>query len=165
MGGITLLAILLEPLGLFHHHSEGQSLDIPATALQANLGDQIALLGYNASDTDLRPGEPLTLTLYWQAQRKLDIDYQVFVHILDAEGVPVAQSDKLNPGEFPTHRWPLDKYVPDVHRITLPADLPPGEYTVSTGMWVQSEGWRLPVFDDADRNIGDRVDLFTLRVK
>ncbi|MBP9501803.1 MAG: glycosyltransferase family 39 protein [Candidatus Promineofilum sp.] len=165
VGGITLLVILLEPLGLFHHQSEGQSLDIPATALQANLGDQIALLGYNASDTDLRPGEPLTLTLYWQAQRKLDIDYQVFVHILDAEGVPVAQSDKLNPGEFPTHRWPLDKYVPDVHRITLPADLPPGDYTVSTGMWVQSEGWRLPVFDDADRNIGDRVDLFTLRVK
>lgn len=165
VGGITLLAILLEPLGLFHHHSEGQNLDIPATALQANLGDQVALLGYNASGTDLKPGDTLTLTLYWQAQRKLDIDYQVFVHILDAGGVPVAQSDKLNPGEFPTHRWPLDKYVPDVHRITLPADLPPGEYTVSTGMWVQSEGWRLPVFDDADRNIGDRVDLFTLRVK
>ncbi len=164
-GGATLLAILLEPLGLFHYHSEGQRLDVPATNHVVNFGDQIALLGYNASDTALSAGDTLDLTLYWQAQRPLDIDYQVFVHILDGEGAPVAQSDKLNPGEFPTRRWPMDQYVPDTHRLTLPAGLPPGDYTVSTGMWVQSEGWRLPVFDDAGRTIGDRADLFVLRVE
>ncbi|HNS38873.1 MAG TPA: 6-pyruvoyl-tetrahydropterin synthase-related protein [Promineifilum sp.] len=165
VGGIVLLAILLEPLGFFHYHSEGRELDIPAISTHVNFGDQIILLGYNASAASLRPGATLDLTLYWQAQRSLDIDYQVFVHILDANGVLVAQSDKINPGEFPTHRWPLNKYVPDIHHITLPASLPSGEYTVATGMWVQSEGWRLPVFDSSGQTIGDRADLFTLRVK
>lgn len=164
-GGITLLAVLLEPLGLFHYDSKGQTLDAPATAFHANFGDQIALLGYNAADTSAKAGDTLDLTLYWQAQRPLDIDYQVFVHVLNEEGVPVAQSDKLNPGEFPTRRWPLDKYVPDVHRLVLPPGLPPGEYTVSTGIWVQSEGWRLPLFDDSGRTTGDRADLFTLRIE
>ena len=165
VGGITLLAILVEPLGLFHYHSKGQILDTPATAHHVNFGDQIALLGYNTRATSARPGDTLDLTLYWQAQRPLDIDYQVFIHVLNAQGVPVAQSDKLNPGEFPTRRWPPDKYVPDAHRLTLPAGLPPGEYTVSTGIWVQSDGWRLPVFDDSGRTIGDRADLFTMRIE
>ncbi len=162
---LTAAAILLEPLGLFHYQSQGPELAIPAEEKNVNFGDQIALLGYNASGDSFAPGDTLDLTLYWQALRKLDIDYQVFVHLLDSEGNLVAQSDKLNPGEFPTRRWPLDRYVPDEHRLTLPADLPPGEYTVATGLWVQGDGWRLPVFDAAGQPTGDRADLFPIEVK
>ena len=75
-----------------------------------------------------------------------------------------AQSDHLNPGDFPTRRWPTDKYVRDVHTFTLPADLPPGEYTIKTGLWVQAEGWRLPVLDAAGQQIGDGAALFSLPV-
>ena len=162
---LTAAAILLEPLGLFHYQSQGQELVIPAEAEYVNFGDQIALLGYNAAGDSFTPGDTLDLTLYWQALRELEIDYQVFVHLLDSEGNLVAQSDKLNPGDFPTRRWSLDKYVPDEHRLTLPADLPPGEYTLTTGLWVQSDGWRLPVFDTAGRPSGDRAELFTIEVR
>lgn len=164
-GLITAAAILLQPLGLFHNESQGQALDIPATPHYANFGDQIALLGYNASAEALSPGETLEVTLYWKALRQLDIEYQVFVHVLDGAGNLVAQSDKINPGEFPTHRWPTDRYVPDTHRLVLPADLPPGDYTVATGLWVQGEGWRLAVFDEAGEPVADRADLFTLEVR
>ena len=85
--------------------------------------------------------------------------------MLDANGQLVAQSDKINPGEFPTHRWPTDRYVPDTHVLALPADLPPGSSTVATGLWVQAEGWRLPVFDDTGATVGDTVPLFTLEVE
>jgi hypothetical protein len=165
VGAITLGAILLEPLGLFHDHSQGGALDIPATAHYTNFGDQIALLGYHVAGTTAAPGDTIELTLYWQAQRPLDIEYQAFVHVLSAGGQLVAQSDKLNPGEFPTHRWPTDRYVPDTHRLALPADLPPGKYTVSAGLWVQSEGWRLPVFDESGAAVGDAEPLFTLEVR
>jgi hypothetical protein len=161
---LTAAALLLQPLGLFHAHSTGDTLDIDAVAHLVNFGDQISLLGYKASDERPAAGDRLDLTLYWRARRALDIDYQVFVHLLDAEGNLVAQSDKLNPGEFPTRRWPLDRYVPDAHTLVLPADLPPGDYTVAAGLWVQGEGWRLPVFDSDGRPVGDRATLFSVRI-
>jgi hypothetical protein len=165
VGGISAAAILAEPLGLFHADSQGRELDIVGVEHYTNFGDQIELIGYTVSNETAAPGDTLDLTLYWRAARQLDIDYQVFVHLLDASGTLVAQSDKLNPGEFPTHRWPLDKYVPDAHQLTLPPDLPPGDYTLAAGLWVQGEGWRLPVFDENDNQVDDRAILFTLRVE
>jgi hypothetical protein len=164
-GGLTAAAILAAPLGLFHAQSDGRELDVDGVEYYVNFGDQIALLGYTASSDALEPGDTLEITFYWRAERPLEIGYQVFVHLLDVAGEPVAQSDKLNPGEFPTRRWPVDRYVPDTHRLKVPADLPLGEYTVATGLWVQSEGWRLPVFDEGGQPVGDRADLFVLRVK
>jgi hypothetical protein len=155
VGGLTAAAILLAPLGLFHNQSRGTALDIPAVSKLANLGDQVLMLGYEPDIQAVRPGDVLDLTLYWKAAQPLAIDYQVFVHVVDAAGNLVAQSDKLNPGDFPTHRWPVDRYVPDTHRLVLPADLPPGPYEVRTGMWVQSEGWRLPLFDAGGRQVAD----------
>lgn len=164
-GGLTLITLLLQPFGLFHSQSYGHTLDLAATEQYVNFGDQIALLGYDLSDKEIQAGEKIELSLYWQALRQLDIDYQVFVHILDASGNLVAQSDKLNPGEFPTRRWPMDKYVPDSHILVMPDDLPPGEYKVMTGLWVQSDGWRLPVFDENGQEIGDRAEIATLRIR
>jgi hypothetical protein len=164
VGALTLLAIVTQPLSLFHANSQGRELDVPAVEYYVNFGDQIDLVGFDASRQVAAPGDTIDLMLYWRASRDLDIDYQVFVHILDESGELVAQSDKLNPGEFPTHRWPLDKYVPDAHSITLPSDLPAGEYQVAVGLWVQSEGWRLPVFDEQGMAVDDQAVLFNLRV-
>lgn len=104
------------------------------------------------------------LKQYWQAQRPLDINYQSFLHVLAPDGFLVARSDHLNPGDFPTRRWPTDKYVRDVHTFTLSPDLPPGDYTVHTGLWVQTEGWRLPLLDASGQQIGDSHLLLTLPV-
>ncbi|MFO7661826.1 MAG: hypothetical protein R6X18_04450, partial [Chloroflexota bacterium] len=99
------------------------------------------------------------------AVRSLEVDYQVFIHILDSDGNLVAQSDKLNPGEFPTRRWPTERYVPDYHRLLLSSHTPPGLYTVAIGLWVQADGWRLPLFNDSGEQIGDYEPLFTVEVK
>lgn len=164
-GIVTAGALLLQPLEMFHYDSQGGNLALPAVEQRVNFGDQIALLGYNEATGSIRPGDSFDLTLYWQAMRPLEIDYQVFVHVLNSDGELMAQSDKLNPGEFPTRRWPVDKYVPDTHRLVLPADLPPGTYQVATGLWVQSAGWRLPVFDTSGQPVGDRATLFSLQVE
>jgi hypothetical protein len=162
---LTLAHLALEPLGLFHYDSSAYTAEPAGVAIYANLGDQVALIGYDRPATILKPGDELMLTLYWQALQPLVIDYQVFAHVLGPDGRLVAQSDRLNPGDFPTHRWPTEEYVIDPHRLQLPADLPPGSYTVSVGLWVQSEGWRLPLFDANGRQVGDNVPLFKLDIE
>jgi hypothetical protein len=163
---ITLHTILiLNPLGWLHYQSSGFTAQPADHNLFADLGDQIALIGYDTSTMQAAAGDTVDLTLYWKAKRPLDINYQVFVHVLTADGALVAQSDRLNPGDFPTRRWPLDKYVRDEHSLQLPTNLAAGEYVVTTGLWVQTEGWRLPLFDENEQQIGDNVQLFTLTVK
>ncbi|HRQ41235.1 MAG TPA: YfhO family protein [Chloroflexota bacterium] len=163
--GVTAVTILLlEPTGVLHYNSSGLEAEPAATDMMANFGEQIALIGYTARRPTAVPGDMIPLELYWKALNPLDINFQVFVHLLSPDGVLVAQSDKLNPGEFPTRRWSLDTYVRDEHYLALPPDLPPGEYRVSAGLWVQSEGWRLPLLVDGVQ-VGDNVELFTLVVR
>ncbi|MCL4263785.1 MAG: hypothetical protein KJ069_11240 [Anaerolineae bacterium] len=163
--GVTAVTILLlEPTGVLRYNSSGLVAEPAAVDVMADFGEQIALIGYTARRQTAVPGDVIPLELYWQALNQLDINFQVFVHLLAPDGTLVAQSDKLHPGEFPTKRWPLDAYVRDEHYLALPPDLPPGEYRVTTGLWVQSEGWRLPLLVD-EIQVGDNVELFTLLVK
>jgi hypothetical protein len=57
------------------------------------------------------------------------------------------QSDKWNPADFPTGRWPLDQYVRDEHEALLRPDAPPGIYQVMAGLWDPDSGARMHVLD------------------
>jgi hypothetical protein len=163
--GITAVTLLvLEPTNILHYQSRNYLVEPAQEQLLADFGEQIALIGYDTSAKTAQAGDTLNLTLYWQAERPLDINYQNFVHILSADGVLVAQSDHLNPGEFPTRRWSTDKYVRDTHTIVLPTDLAAGEYIVKTGLWVQDEGWRLPLLDETGQQVDDGHVLYWLTI-
>lgn len=160
---ITLL--IIQPLGLWRFQSPPYEAEPAAVSMFADFGDQIALIGYDASATSVEAGEKIEVVLYWQAKSELNINYQVFLHLLGPDGSLLSQSDKLNPGDFPTRRWPTDRYVRDAHHLEVPADLPSGQYRLSAGLWVQNEGWRLPLFDEAGEQIGDAAALFALEVE
>ena len=156
--------LLLAPSGGLRYHSEGDEA-LPADHnVYADFGGQIALLGYDVP-ASAQSGETVEITLYWKAQREMEINFQVFVHLLGPDGGIVAQSDKLNPGAFPTRRWPLDQYVRDRHVLSVPADTPPGSYPLSVGLWVQDEGWRLPLFDEDEEQIGDSFVIEYLEIE
>ncbi|MBK9051863.1 MAG: hypothetical protein IPL78_13415 [Chloroflexi bacterium] len=171
LGAVSLLFILyiavLEPGGWLHRYSAPYTVEAAQQKVLVDFGGQIALVGYDVDQSAAAVGDTLELTLYWQSQQEIDIRYQVFVHLLRADGslVSGAQSDKLNPGDYPTSRWPIDQYVRDVHRLTIPADTPPGEYWLSTGLWVQNEGWRLPVVNTDGEQINDHYRLQMIRVE
>lgn len=129
-----------------------------------NLGHHILLLGYDAP-TQVRSGDPLALTLYWQASAPVPHNYQVFVHLVRPAVTLWGQSDKLNPGDAPTTRWPLDKFVWDEHKLRVLPATPPGEYQLSVGLYLLNEGTRVPVFDAQGQVTGDSVTLpTTIRV-
>jgi hypothetical protein len=164
--GLSLaLVLLFNPAGWLRYESGNYIAEPADEHLFADFQEQIALIGFDAPD-QVQAGESFVVTLYWQAQRELDINYQVFLHLLEQDGrTLVAQSDKLNPAGFPTKRWPMDKYVRDVHELTIPVDTPAGEYLLSTGFWVQTEGWRLPLYDENGEQIGDNAILKIITVQ
>jgi hypothetical protein len=159
-----LLYAVLANAAWLHVHSTGFQAIPAQRELFASFDGEIALIGLDAPQ-DTRAGRALQVTLYWKAQRPITDSYQVFVHLNGPDGRVLAQSDKLNPGEFPTRRWPLDRYVRDQHRLVVPVDLPPGSYRLTAGLWLQAEERRLPVAGSEGAPVGDVVTLGTVTVR
>ena len=136
--------------------------------VDAMLGDGLALLGYDlrlpgdgrsaTADVKPRPSDRLTLTLYWQAERRQSQDYTVFVHLYDDHGVLRAQSDgpPAN-GGYPTTLWEVAEVVPDEHSLELPPDLPPGRYRLAVGLYLVQTGARLQLHSGDDKVMLEEV--------
>ena len=109
----------------------------------------IRLIGYDLTQESVGPGDTLPFHLYWQATAATEANYQVFNHLLDADGNLVAQADGpplpdplLRRG---TKDWDdLEEIIYSrEYVLTLPEDLPPGEYTLVTGFYRRDTGQRL----------------------
>lgn len=133
----------------------------PSTALAARFGESITLTGYSLSSASIAPGDILQLTLFWQTRAPLDERYKVFVHLYSAlDAPPVAQHDgEPGGGRRLTSEWPVGEIIADNHGLLIPADLPPGEYTLALGLYNLFTGERLPITLG-----GDRLELQTIVV-
>ncbi|MCL6647607.1 MAG: glycosyltransferase family 39 protein [Chloroflexi bacterium] len=134
----------------------------PSRPLAVRFADQILLEGVDLTGCALPTAQlpcQLDLTLYWRALASPGEDYQVFVHLADASGRPLAQADgpPLN-GAYPTAFWSAGERVADRHRLFLPATLPPGRYHLLGGLYRLRDGSRLPA------GATDAVELGVLQV-
>ena len=131
------------------------------TRLDLSLGGEVRLLGYDlappACDAQDCVMEP---TLYWQAQRAMETDYTVFVHVVGPEGKIWGQRDAPpDGGAYPTHRWAEGEVVADPVRIPLPPDAPVDLLEIMVGMYRPDTGQRLPVLDGEGRPVDDKIVL------
>ncbi|MBN1180545.1 MAG: YfhO family protein [Anaerolineae bacterium] len=109
----------------------------------ARLGDVATLLGAQLDPATCNPQSPLTVTLVWRSEAETAISYRVFLHLLGPDGAAVAQSDGEPAGwSRPTTGWLPGEVVLDQRVLTLPVDLPPGEYRLQAGLYTL-EGGRL----------------------
>ena len=130
----------------------------------SDLAHVITLLGFDLPQREVHADGTFPITLYWKAIAPVPVNYQAFVQLVNQQlwGQPL--HDKLNPGDFATTRWPLDKYVWDDYStpysvVRVKPDAPPGEYEIRVGMYTLADGARAPVFD-AKRNLaGDSIVL------
>jgi hypothetical protein len=123
-------------------------------------GDAILLRGY---DLQLSV-ESLELTLYWQAQRRMDVSYKVFVHLVDpTTGAIVVQDDAVpRRWAYPTTWWERGEMVEDTIPLSLNG-VPPGGYRLVLGLYDQSTAERLPAYSaDGVRYADDAVPLTTV---
>ena len=127
----TMVVLLLHPI---QHQATGQ------------LGP-IRLVGYELESHDVSAGATIPFHLYWQAEAATATNYQVFNHLLNAEGNLVAQIDgpPLPSERRGTIDWsdPEEVIYSREYALALPEDLAPGEYSIVTGFYRRDNGQRL----------------------
>ncbi len=121
-------------------------------------GEKIRVLGYQLSEVDTAPGSELRLLLYWQPVAPLEGNHSFFVHLVDAQGQVMGQSDLTHHGE----RFQVGEVVADEHRLSLLPSAAEGEYRLLVGTYVPlPDGWqRLRTPDGLDA-----VQVATVRVR
>ena len=127
-------------------------------------GGQIELLGYDLPRQRVRSGGEFTVRLYWHALTPLGSNYQSFLHLARPLHLVWGQEDHLNPGDLPTKRWPLDKYVWDEYEIEILPGTPPGEYVLNLGLYSGAGGYRLPRLDEQGQPVGDSLALAPVEI-
>ncbi len=137
-------------------------------ASSATFGDVITLAGHTApEELSLTSGAPLTVTLLWEASGPPAADYTAYVHLLDANGRQVAGYDQAPaPRRFPTDHWRAGDRILSTFPLTLPADLPPGEYQLWVGLYetASAGALRLPVTEAGGLPAGDgQVEIGRVR--
>jgi 4-amino-4-deoxy-L-arabinose transferase-like glycosyltransferase len=116
-----------------------------------SLGGLAELRGYDVAPSLVRPGEPLDVTVYWETLSATPDEYTVFVHLIDGEGVVVAQRDTYpGLGRYPTTAWAPGNVFADTYRIWLPdSAYAPNTLSVKVGLY-RSEAGRLLTPDGRD---------------
>lgn len=106
-----------------------------------NFGGVLALRGYAWADDGV--------VLYWQATGTVAADYTTFVHVVDADGVLLAQADgQPQAGVYPTSVWLPTERVPDVKRWEVLDGKRPLRLLV--GVYLLETGERLPLVGGGD---------------
>jgi hypothetical protein len=103
---------------------------VPPTAQPVNLdfgdAEPIRLLAITTPEARYRPGERVPVTLYWQAERPLGHDYQLFIQFLDENGVEVANlTSHPGWGRNPTTRWQPGAIYADPYTVLVTGPLAP----------------------------------------
>ncbi len=155
-----------EAQGIFVLHSRANPRPIalePAHPVGSVLGGQVRLTGYTVEPAAPAPGQPLRLTLYWQAVAPMPHDYTVFVHLRRSDGNNVAQADHRPLGAvYPTSLWPVGETIRETSDLYLPAELMPGDYELWAGLYLLETLERLPVQNDTSGE--NAVKLGTLEI-
>jgi hypothetical protein len=118
----------------------------------ADWTDFANLVGAVSQNGDTWAGGNVRVLLEWRALAEVEHDYTVFVHLLNTDGVLVAQHDGMPVGEQrPTSGWRAGERVIDMHEIPLPPDLPSGQYSLRVGWydWQTQERLLLANGEDA----------------
>jgi len=143
--------------------SGGGATPSPTVPAAITYGDQIRLLGHDLAQATGDEKDEYQVTLYWQATDWMDRNYTVFVHLTGPDGAIATQSDGP-PGDpfFPTSTWLPGEAVADLHVLTLPAEAPPGSYSLLVGVYYAPTDERLQAVDGQGNPLGDAVRLATI---
>ncbi len=125
----------------------------------ARFGDLFVLQNSHAPAT-IAPGETIRVMLWWGVQQTPPQDYSISVFVRDSTGWMVAQHDgpPLD-GQAPTRLWQPDTWQFDVHQLTLPENLPDGDYHLGVKVYWYGDGQPLPVRDSDEAEPVDSVLL------
>jgi hypothetical protein len=132
--------------------------------LDISFGGVMKLLGYELETERVKPGDSLTITLYWQslAEMKAEVlakDYSTFVHLLDETELIVAQRD-MYPGQglYPTSLWSTGDSIANRYVMLLPETaFAPNQAQLEVGLYDFATEERLPAYAPNGELLGDNA--------
>jgi mannosyltransferase len=132
--------------------------------LNAVFGGVIQLLGYDLNplpDSEVAPGDPIRVILYWQGDQEMSKSYKVFTHLVGADGKIYGQEDAIPlAGEAPTNGWVPGEIVTDPYDIIVSPTAPAGLYQLVVGLYDSTSSQRLALANE----VGDSLDLASITV-
>jgi len=138
--------------------------DVP-NPVHFNFGNRIALIGYEMDRRLARPGDTLTLTLYWEGLAEMDQNYSVFTYIQGPDDEIWARTDAWpQNGDAPTAIWQVGQQVIDPYLLRLDPHTPPGLYDIEMGLYLAQTGQRLRLINTDGRLTDDYLFLTQIRV-
>lgn len=129
--------------------------------LPTRFGEQIALEGIELTRDEIQHGEAFAVIVYWRALTRIEKDYTIFAHLVDARGEIVGGTDAPpRQGELPTSRWRANEFIADGIVIHTDSNVPPGEYRLLLGLYELATMQRLLL----DSTARDHITIAPIRI-
>jgi hypothetical protein len=135
-----------------------QAAFLDAPAADGSPSPALSLLGLDRDRSDLRPGETLALSLYWQAAAPLGAATVSLWLEGEGEALPLWEGDPVH-GRYPFVQWQPPEFVRDRYALRLPAGAPAGDWELRLAL-LRPDGTPLPTADG-----GTWVPLGTIHVR
>jgi len=156
------------------HLLSSEEIEAIPNRLNVSFGGVMKLLGYDLPVTNnqhpissnLKPGDALTVILYWQSLAKMNQDYSVFVHLLDENELMVAQRD-MYPGQglYPTSLWSVGDAIANRYVLMLPETaFAPNQAQLEVGLYNFNTGERLLAYGPNGELMGDNARFQQIKI-
>ena len=115
----------------------------PSRKLDANLGNQLEVLGWDVQTLDGKsaafavPNRPYQFVIYYRVQASITGNWETFVHI-DGYGRRHNADHPTLGGRYPLNLWRAGDHIADRHEFTLEPNFTPGMYSVFFGLFIGS---------------------------
>jgi len=118
-------------LEVLHYRRKPQN-----TEPQWRFGERFNLLDWRLLDAaDIATCQPLTLETWWSVESPVDALYSSTVVLVGQDGNGVVNADNVPGGVTPTSLWQPGNVYFDKRSLSIPCDVPPGEYALLLGMY------------------------------
>jgi hypothetical protein len=136
--------------------------------ISVNFGDRMALVGYDLDRRVVKPGEEITLALYWRGMQKMEHNYTISAQLVGDGQVKAAEDSSWPLGkDAPTMLWQPGHLLEDPKTLAVRADALPGIYDVRVTVFrKQDESFEhLPVISNRGEMLANHITLTRMRVQ
>jgi hypothetical protein len=136
--------------------------------IAVNFDGKMALVGYDLDRRVVKPGEEITLTLYWRGLQKMERNYTISAQLVNEAQVKAAEDSNWPlKGDAPTMLWEPGDLLEDPKTLAVRADAPPGVYDVQINVFKKQdeEFIYLPVISDRGEMLSNHILLTQVRVE
>ncbi len=163
-------AVSVDSSGHFSHVDPATALELMiawglATPLDVSFGDTARWIGYQLEPADWKSGGAGTLQLYWELNRGLDLwlvrAFQLVLRLSpgDSSEPAMTVSFPVFPQSATARDAASGAVVPIQYPLSLPSDLPSGEYSLDVCLTVADSGQPVPGVQAAT---GESVECLSL---